>query len=313
MTKLNTLQASATHRCLIYGAPKTGKSLLAGKLAEYYDLIWIDMENGYDVLFQLPPAWQERVDIISLPDTRSYPVAIETCLKIVKGSVEICHEHGKVKCMLCIKAERDACKTAIQEEHGDVHNNYFTDLNLPALRDTGKVVVFDSMTQLTNSAIAHITKSQPDDYKLTYDDWGNLGKLMDIFLSHIQQAGYNVIVISHETQADAEDKKTKLVPVAGTRNFSRNAAKYFDHVIYAEVKNKQHVFSSSTVASTWILSGSRTNVAIEDYPGAGLLPIFKPELYPRLESKVQVKINNPSGGKAQANSVLARLRANTKN
>ena len=295
MTKLSELQASVTHRCLIYGAPKTGKSLLAGKLAEHYDLIWIDMENGHEVLFQLPPTWQERVDVISIPDTRSYPVAIETCLKLVKGAVEICHEHGKVKCMLCKKAEAPTAS-----------------LNLPALQDNSKVVVFDSMTQLTNSAISHITKSQPDDYKLNYDDWGNLGKLMDIFLSHIQQAGYNVICISHETQADAEDKKTKLVPVVGTRNFSRNSAKYFDHVIYAEVKNKKHVFTSSTVASTWILSGSRTNVAIEDYPNAGLLPIFKPELYPPVATATSTSKPTPQlGGKAQANSVLARLKAKT--
>jgi phosphoenolpyruvate-protein kinase (PTS system EI component) len=49
--KLNKLQKSSTHRIIIYGAPKTGKSQLAGKLAEYYNIIWVDMENGHEVLF----------------------------------------------------------------------------------------------------------------------------------------------------------------------------------------------------------------------------------------------------------------------
>ena len=70
MAKLSTLSASKTHRCLIYGGPKTGKTLLAGKLAEHYKLIWIDLENGHDTLFQLPQEWKERIEIISLPDTQ---------------------------------------------------------------------------------------------------------------------------------------------------------------------------------------------------------------------------------------------------
>ena len=178
MTKLSELQASKTHRIIIYGAPKTGKTLLAAKLSEYYNLIWIDMENGYETLFQLPKEWQERIELITLPDTRSYPIAIETCLKLVKAAVSICNEHGKVSCMLC---KKDSAP--------------FIDIDLPHL-DHNSVVVFDSLTQLTNSTIAFITKNQPDDYKLNYDDWGNLGKLLDIFLSHIQQAGYNVMLFN---------------------------------------------------------------------------------------------------------------------
>lgn len=292
--KLSSKKASQTHRCIIFGAPKTGKSLIAGKLAEHYNLIWVDMENGHEVLFQLPEEWQERVELINLPDTRSFPIAIQTCLKMVKGPVSICEEHGKVACMLCKKQE-----------------NPSIDVDLPSLgHDT--VVVFDSMTQLSNSCIAHITKDKPDDYKLDYDDWGNLGKLLDVFLSHIQQAGYNVIVISHEIEAETEGKKKKLVPVGGTRNFSRNVAKYFDHVIYAEVKNKKHVFSSSTTAATTILTGSRTGAILEDGDECSLLPIFKPELYdtparvastPAASHKSNVK-----AGVETAKDVLARLR-----
>lgn len=267
MAKLSDLKCSATHRVLIFGGPKTGKSLLAGKLAEKYKVIWIDLENGHDVLFQLPEAWQENIELVNIPDTRSYPIGIETCLKMVKGKVDICEEHGKVSCMLCKKV---AAPSII--------------LDLPNLsHDT--VVVFDSLTQLSNSAIAHITRTEPEDYKLNYDDWGNLGKLLEIFLSHIQQAGYNVIVISHECEAETEGKKKTLVPVGGTRNFSRNIAKYFDHVVYAEMKNKKHVFASSTSYSSTIQTGSRTGVSLESAgQDASLLQIFMPELYTNANS-----------------------------
>jgi len=267
MAKLSDLKRSATHRVLIFGGPKTGKSLLAGKLAEKYKLIWIDLENGHDVLFQLPEAWQENIELVNIPDTRSFPIAIETCLKMVRGKVDICELHGKVACMICKKNAAPSIT-----------------LDLPNLNhDT--VVVFDSLTQLSNSAIAHITRTEPEDYKLNYDDWGNLGKLLEIFLSHIQQAGYNVIVISHECEAETEGKKKTLVPVGGTRNFSRNIAKYFDHVVYAEMRMKKHVFASATNYSSTIQTGSRTGVSLEAAgQDASLLQIFMPELYTNASS-----------------------------
>jgi hypothetical protein len=260
MPKLSSMQQSATHRVLIYGPPKSGKTQLAGSLSSAFDILWFDLESGKDTLFKLPKAQQERIELVSLPDTRSYPIAIETMLKVIKGGkVNICEKHGKVSCALCMK-----------------DSSPITAVELSAL-PTSTIVVVDSMTQLTNSAIAHITKAQPDDYKLQYDDWGNLGKLMDIFLSHVQQAGYNIIVISHEVEAEQEDGKAKLVPVAGTRNFSRNSAKYFDEVIYCEVKNGKHVYGSSTTYANKIMTGSRTGMTLEksESPETLLLNLFQ--------------------------------------
>lgn len=256
--KLTQKALSPIHRVLIYGPPKTGKTQLAGGLAEFKKLIWFDLENGYSTLLKFPEEWKERIEIISIPDTRSFPIAIETCLKVIKGGpVEICEEHGKVGCPLC---KKDSLA--------------FTKVELNSLNED-TVVVFDSLTQLTNSAISHITKGQPDDYKLDYNDWGNLGKLMEIFLSHIQQANYNVVCISHETEAELEDGKTKLVPVAGTRAFSRNTAKYFDHVIYAEVKNKRHNFYSSTTSAANLNTGSRTGIVLESISDSPLITMFR--------------------------------------
>lgn len=250
--KLTQKETIATHRVLIYGAPKTGKTELAAKLAEHYNLLWFDLENGYTTLLKLPQAWKERIDIVSIPDSRVFPIAIETMMKVVKGTpVNICHLHGKVDCALCKK-----------EALGKDASEFFTTVELNAIK-SDTIVVVDSLTQFTNSGIAHITKAQPDDYKLQLDDWGNLRVLMDKFLSQIQVARYNVVCITHEEEVGMEDGKKKIVPVCGSANSSRNTAKYFDHVVYAEVKNKKHNFGSSTGYGMNTMTGSRTDVALE--------------------------------------------------
>ena len=257
--KLSQKSAVKSHRVLLFGPPKSGKTQLAGALASDFNLLWFDLENGVDTLLKLPSSQQERVEVVSIPDTRGFPIAIETLLKVIKGGpVDICEQHGKVSCALCRKDSQP-----------------FTSVNLSNLPlDT--VVVIDSLTQLTNSAIAHITKNQPEDYRLQHEDWSNLGKLMDTFLSYVQQAPFNIVCISHETEVEMEDGKQKLVPTAGTRNFSRNTAKYFDEVVYCEVKNKKHIAASSTTYANNILTGSRTGNSLESKPGeASLVPIFK--------------------------------------
>lgn len=283
--KLSQKIASKSHHVLLFGPPKSGKTQLAGELSSQFKLIWFDLEAGVDTLLKLPAEQQDRIEVISLPDTRSYPIAIETCLKAIKGGpIDICELHGKVACLPCKKAE-----------------GLFTSLELGKLPlDT--IVVFDSLTQLTNSATANITKTQPDDYKMQHDDWGNLGKLMDTFLSHVQQAPFHIVCISHETEVEMEDGKNKLVPTAGTRNFSRNTAKYFDEVCYCEVKNKKHVVGSSTIYSGNTLTGSRSGNSLETSTSPSLIPIFTGQIIP----------SNPVTDKTPATTsvdALAALRA----
>jgi DNA polymerase III delta prime subunit len=255
--KLSQKSSSNIHHILLFGPPKSGKTQLAGTLAAAKNLYWFDLENGYETLLKLPTEQKDRIEIVSIPDTRSFPIAIETMLKVIKGgSFSICETHGKISCALCKKESK-----------------VFTEFSTTNFTDED-VVVVDSLTQLTNSAIAHITKNQPDDYKLNYDDWGNLGKLMDAFLSHVQNAPFNVVCISHETETEMEDGKLKLVPTAGTRNFSRNTARYFGEVIYCEVKNRKHIAASSTTYANNILTGSRTGVVLEGSELSSLLPIF---------------------------------------
>lgn len=277
MAKLSQVAKSATHTVLVYGAPKTGKTQLVGELAHEFNLLWFDLENGSATLHKLPPESQEKVELVSLPDSRSYPVAIETCLKVIRGSpVIIDEETGKVVTK-------------------KIEGREYVDVNLNALGPDW-IVVFDSLTQLTNSAIAHITKSQPDDYKMGFDDWGNLGKLMDIFLSHVQAARFNVVCISHESETEMEDGKIKIVPVAGSRAFSRNTAKYFGHVLYTSVANKKHTFSSSTTSLLNVVVGSRTDVATEKMDKPSLIPIFKnaPNIQPTPQSNGQKAVGQLS-------------------
>lgn len=259
--KLSQRTASKSRRILLFGPPKSGKTWLAGQLAKEFNLIWFDLENGVDTLLKLPDQDKERVEVISLPDTRSFPIAIETMLKVIKGGpAEICEEHGKVGCAICKKAGAPTNKIELSS------------LGL----DT--IVVVDSLTQLTNSALAHITRNQNDDYKLEYDDWGNLGKLMDIFLSHVQNAPFHIVCITHENEVEMVDGKEKIVPTAGTRNFSRNVAKYFDEVYYLQVKNGKHVVGSSTTYANNILTGSRGGHVLEKEGEPSLISVFKGEV-----------------------------------
>ena len=256
--KLTQKRASPFQSVLLYGPPKTGKTQLAGSLSKHFNLIWFDLENGYATLLKLPQDQQERIEIVSLPDNRSWPIAIETCLKIVKGGTfNICEKHGKVSCPSCAK-----------------DNLEISTIVLPPSDALNTIVVFDSITQLSNSAIAHITKEKSDEYKLQQDDWGNLGKLLDIFFSHVQTAKFHVLCISHETEAEQEDGKTKIVPTAGTRNFSRNVSKYFGHVVYAQVSNMSHRFVSKTTATPNIMVGSRTDADVSKNTEDVLADIF---------------------------------------
>lgn len=259
MPKLNTLQASKTKRIIVYGPPKSGKTQLVGALAEKMNLVWFDFENGKDTLFKFPEEWKARIEMFSIPDSKVMPIGVETALKVVKGvAVTICQEHGKVNCPLCKTAGKPSDPVCLSDLNGKL--------------DT--CVVFDSLTQLTNSAIASITKNQPDDYKLDYDDWAHLGKVMDQFLSQLQAARYNVVVISHEMPIQMNDKSEKLVPVGGSRNYSRNVAKFFDDVIYCSVVNKAHKFASATTYMNNVLTGSRSGVVMEEKKDSKLLEMF---------------------------------------
>jgi len=258
MAKASTLSPAETQRVLVYGPPKSGKTELCLRLAEHFNLIYMGAEQGHAGVFKLPMEWRERIEVINIPDSRSFPMASETWLKVVKGGKHsICDTHGKVSCFECMKTGGTS-----------------TEIQLDASLGKDTIVVWDSLTQFTNSCIAHITKAMPDLYKLQLDDWGQLSVLIDLFLSNIQAAKYHTICISHEMQVEMVDGKDRIVPVSGSSNSSRNTAKYFDHVIYCSVANGKHNFGSSTTYQNGIVTGSRTDVRMESMAVPSLLDIM---------------------------------------
>lgn len=256
--KLTDKTASKAKRVLIYGESMTGKTTLAGTLAQKYKLIFIDLESGYESLLKLPDSAKERIEIISIPDTKIFPIAIETLLKIFTGKeVFVCEEHGKVNCPTCKKEDKPSSRVCLNE------------------LDDSYVVVVDSLTQLSASAMNFLMKDMDDLAKPEWSVYRSQGALLEKILSCMQQAKYHIVCISHVVETQDEAGKTKLFPVCGSSNFSRNCPRYFDDVVYVELKNKKHMATCSTTYANNITAGSRLGHSIGE--DMNLLSLFSNE------------------------------------
>ena len=272
--KASKLKERSTQKVMLYGAPFSGKSTVAAKLAEKYNLIWVSLENKVNHLSELPLEWQERIEVINIKDSKALPFALPTVLNMVQKKVRICEEHGGTNCPICIREYK-------QNPDEDMFVS-FDPTNIG--RDT--VVVFDSVTQLVSSAISVITAKKPDDYKLEFDDWGLLSRYMETFFGQLQACSYNVVVISHEVEAEDPSGKKRLVPIGGSRNTSAICHKYFDHVVRASISlTKKHELNSSTSDSSVYVVGSRGNVDLKSLPSPTLLPLFTPPSLPTIGDK----------------------------
>lgn len=267
---LSEYSDTARTKVLVYGAPKTGKTALVGKLAAAgFTLHWFDLENGIKTLLNpamLAPEFRKNVNVISIPDHRLYPIAIDTVREVIRGGTKrICATHGKVACPLCNKDT----------------NAKFSEIDLAKFGATD-ILVLDSLSQLANSAmnkgiLKELQKPGGEEYKKTFTDYAVQGSLMEQVLSFIQVVDINIVAISHELESESLEGREKIVPVAGTRNFSLNSAKYFDTVVHCSVLNKQHrAFSSSTYSPT-IITGSRLSVDVDEKKGdeLSLVSLFK--------------------------------------
>ena len=259
--ELSAYKNDERKRMIVYGDPFTGKTTLAAKLAEKFKLKWIDIEHGASsIVNNVPAKFHKNIDLIQIPDSKMQPMAAETVMKIFEGGkCVICVTHGKVTCPLCSR---------------DTEAKY----NNICLRELGKdeIVVLDSATQLTNSIMSHITRKQVVDYKPDWDDYAVQGRFLDKIFTQMQGGNYNCIIISHAALVGTEksEKITKLVPIGGTTNYSRTFAKFFDEVVYCELLNGKHRFTSKTGASPQVITGSKSNIAIEDMAEPSLIPFF---------------------------------------
>lgn len=290
MPKLSTISSLSPQHVLLFGPPKSGKTQLISKLAEHYDLIWFDLEHGMDTLRKLPIEWQEKITLVGIRDTIDTPRAHGTIDKILKGGAfRICDDHGTVDCALCKKNQ-------IADR--------WTEVEIPQRTDEEslkRIIVLDSLSQLTISVNATVTINRDETYKEQFDDWAAQGKYLNRMMSYIQNAPYHIACTAHELMAEREDGNKRIVPSIGTTNYAVNSAKFFGHVVYMDKVNMRHRAYSSTDYSNSVITGSRLDIAVEDMAEPDLLAIF------------QGKIPTEPRRKQQAAAVLSSVSNNSNN
>lgn len=295
---------------LIYGNPRTGKSTLVSQLAlSGFKLTWLSLDGGHEVIFKLPLSpeeFDEKFNLIYIPDTKEVPQAITTVVKILSGKkTSICDSHGQVDCQ--------NCRRFPERTWSEVDVSNFTHED---------ILVIDNGSQLASSAMNYalqrvsIGKVQPRNAANMekYDEdmpgiphYGMQWQVLDRVFTNIQAARYNVIVITHVTEAVLEDNSKELGPHIGTANFSRNAGKYFDHVVYCHMMNASHRFGSKTTYQGKILTGSRSDIAIEGMKTPNLVSFFDgslPEI-PRQGGKAIERILSKASEKKEVTPASA--------
>lgn len=266
----DTSVSDTGHHICIYGPSKSGKTLLAGLIAAEFNILWFDLEHGSLTLKQLPLEYQQRIELIRVPDDRTNYQAITTMLYVTEGkAVTVCDTHGKIgPCGTC----------AIAKAAGNAAN-IGTEIPVDIERlSPDWVVVMDSMTQLSHSAMGKAFKGAQSEtnIKPEYSHYTAQGFYLDRLFTAVQNSKANWICISHEESLEQEDSSEKIVPMAGTRSFSRNTARYFDHVVYTSIENYSHVASSSGMDSNKVLAGSRTGVSLKKNPDAnGIISLLR--------------------------------------
>jgi len=260
--KLSQYSDIQARHILVYGPPKSGKTVMVAQLAKHFKLWWLDLEDGIKSALNpglMTPEQIDNIELFPIPDKQTYPMAIETLLKVIKNpSSKICHKHGKVSCPECKLPEQSS------------------ELPLASFDVKRDILVIDSWSQLSESAMNYIKKADiaKDNYdaKPDWDDYAKQGRILERIGSTIQVAPFNVIVISHELMVEMEDGSKKIVPIGGTSNFSKTFAKYFDDVGYMQIFNKRHDCITSTTAKASVLAGSRRGIDLKS--GESLARLF---------------------------------------
>lgn len=244
------IQSAARH-VIVYGGPKTGKTELVGTLLKKYRLWWFNLDGGLKTLFRpdsYAKPYLDNLEIFNIPDSQRFPVAVDTMLRVLKGGAcKICHKHGIVDC------PSPDCKL----------EGNFSVCNVDTFDVKKDILVIDHYTQLMDSVNNWIHKEalQKDNFaglKSDFDDWARHGAVSDRFGSTIQNAQYNVVIMSHEVMTEMEDGTKKIVPVGGTRNKSADFARYFDDVAYTEIIGGEYKAQVAAGDKSRVVIGTRS-------------------------------------------------------
>lgn len=262
-------QDNEQEHVLLYGAPKTGKTLQAALLSEFYEILWFDGDKGLKSAMNiLPVEMQKRIHVIKTPDNTYAPMYWNTILKVVTGrKINICIEHGYVECAIC-KTQK---KTIVEVCLNDLPPTW--------------IAVEDSITQFVSSAIAAINRKNAktiegdtnDEFKFTFDEWGNLRQITEKHGNYIKDLKCKFIGISHEMQTAQEDNSKKLVAVGGSEAGSSQFARYFASCVYCKVVNGKHNYITGSTYSGQVQTGTRSNIALEKEAIPSLIHIFNPQ------------------------------------
>lgn len=322
MKASNYVNTEAEH-LIVYGDPGTGKStLVINLLAAGYKVKYFSIDAGIPkgtlingVFKPLTQDQLERLEIFILRDTSKFPVGIQTSRKVMTGKeLNLCDLHGQISCSVCRNAGADFSRVCLAEMALD------------------EIAVFDHLTNLTNSALnscwdgeafanAGQNKAEADAANSTYTTWRQQGFLLTDFLSLIQVAPWNVIVLAQEYMAVFEDKSKSICPHAGTKEFSSTTGSYFGHVIYCSVMNGSHRFGSSSTYKSGVMTKSRAYIKIEDMKEPSLAPFFVPaeigkDIKPKVVQPVKVSTVEAADGHdvsvSTGGKTLADLRAQLK-
>lgn len=302
MAKLSSYNiADMPQKVLVFGAPKSGKSLLVGRLAEAgYNLLWFDMENGAEVLFQLSEEAQERVTLYRVADKKADPQAAKLINEFYSGrNFSVCATHGKVNCVNC------------KAKGGEV-----TLFDFDAVGEND-IVVFDSGSQIVTSVQNHIARNDKfEDFgainKESKHEWGHYNAqrlILDAFFTDIQSSRFKIVMITHEQELDVEKNPTSkpVNPLGGTTKQSKTVGKFFGHIVHCRLRSNNHQLISQTTSDTTTVAGSRLNI---DVSKVGLAGIFKGEgnyVKPLAEDSqvTETEINETTGEVVKSNNATA--------
>ena len=255
---------------LIYGPPKTGKTRLAGTIAQVPNIgriVWADLEQGVVTLpFALaadgtPLLTDEelgRIEVLSIGDTllpskgarekagmtsvMAVPRAAEVMLKMCTSTIPLHFDNEQNK--LVPKATENTISFHLR---GMQPND---------------VLVIDSGSQLANSLFALQELANPE-YKDPRKYWASFYQDANTLMSAIQASHAIVIMICHsqETEPDAElAKRSETLPTFGSVNYSRNVGKYFSTVVHLYLDKRVFKSLSNPITKANVQGGSRYNV-----------------------------------------------------